>query len=186
MTDGALRCSRTRIAGALLLEPAAFPDRRGLFKETYVRSKYESLGISDTFVQDNVSVSRLNVVRGLHTDREMSKLVEVLYGNAFDVIVDARPGSATFGQWQSFELSAENHHQLYVPRGCLHGFQALTDGVVFAYKQSAEYDPKRERAVLWNDPALGIDWPSPAAAIVSERDLRNGLFSELAGAGAGA
>ncbi|HET9393803.1 MAG TPA: dTDP-4-dehydrorhamnose 3,5-epimerase [Candidatus Rubrimentiphilum sp.] len=171
----------TRIAGVLCLELAAFPDRRGLFKETYVRSKYESLGITDAFVQDNVSVSRLNVVRGLHGDPEMSKLVQVLYGKAFDVIVDARPGSQTFGQWQSFELSDENHRQLYVPRGCLHGFQALTDGVVFAYKQSAEYDPQRERAVLWNDPALGIEWPAAAAAIVSERDQRNKSFSEVFG-----
>lgn len=179
MTSGALQGTRLRIAGALLIVPAAFSDSRGYFKETYVRSKYKSLGIADAFVQDNVSVSRLNVVRGLHGDPEMSKLVQVLYGSAFDVIVDARRDSETYGRWQSFELSAENHHQLYIPRGCLHGFQALTDRVIFAYKQSAEYDPARERAVRWNDPALGIDWPAAAAAIVSEKDRRNGHFSEL-------
>lgn len=182
MTSGALHCAPTRIAGALLIVPAAFPDARGFFKETYAGSKYESLGISDRFVQDNVSVSRLNVVRGLHGDPQMSKLVQVLYGSAFDVIVDARRDSGTFGQWQSFELSAENHHQLYVPRGCLHGFQALADGVVFTYKQSAEYDPEREQAVLWNDPDLGIEWPAAAAAIVSEKDRRNRLFSKLTAA----
>jgi len=162
-----------------LLVPTAFDDERGFFKEAYVRSKYEALGIRDDFVQDSVSFSKRNVVRGLHADPEMSKLVQVLQGEAFDVMVDARPGSATFGQWEAFRLSAANHNQLYIPRGCLHGFQALSDGVVLSYKQSAEYDPAREISVRWDDSDLAIDWPSPEAATVSVRDCKNKPFSAL-------
>lgn len=173
--------SEPRIEGLLVLEPAVFEDERGFFKETYVRSKYEALGISDDFVQDNISVSRRHVVRGLHGDPAMSKLVQVLRGEVFDVVVDARPGSPTFGKWESIRLSEANHRQVYVPPGCLHGFQALSDLIVLSYKQSAEYDPRREIAALWNDPALGIEWPAPRDAIVSPKDQANKPFSGIAG-----
>jgi dTDP-4-dehydrorhamnose 3,5-epimerase len=165
-----------------LLEPLSRGDNRGFFKETYVRSKYAALGITDTFVQDSVSVSWRNVLRGLHGDPDMSKLVQVFEGEVYDVVVDARPSSPTFGRWEAFRLSSDNHLQLYIPAGCLHGFQALSDRVVFSYKQSAEYDPAREISALWNDAALGIEWPEPGRAIVSEKDKQNGLFAELAAA----
>jgi len=167
------------IAGALLLTLPAFEDDRGLFKETYVRSKFANLGIEDEFIQDNVSFSKLGVVRGLHGDPLMSKLVQVLHGKAFDVIVDARRGSPTFGRWESFELSGDNHRQVYVPAGCLHGFQALSDGVVLSYKQSAQYDPSREIGVRWDDPALGIAWPLRDSAVISAKDRANKPFSAL-------
>jgi len=170
------------IAGAFLLVPDVFADERGLFKEVYAQSKYRESGIADLFVQDSVSVSRAHVVRGLHGDPQMDKLVQVLNGEAFDVIVDARRGSPTFRRWQTFELSADNHHQVYVPRGCLHGFQARCDNTVFFYKQTAEYAPARELGVLWNDAALGIPWPEPGRAIVSSKDGGNKSFAAVTGA----
>jgi dTDP-4-dehydrorhamnose 3,5-epimerase len=179
--NAALVRSEARIEGVLILEPAVFEDERGFFKETYVRSKYEAIGITDDFVQDNISVSRRHVVRGLHGDPAMSKLVQVLLGEVFDVIVDARPGSPTFGKWESILLTETNHRQVYVPRGCLHGFQALSDRIVLSYKQSAEYDPEREISALWNDTALGIEWPAARDAIVSKKDQANKPFSGVAG-----
>ncbi len=173
----ALVRSEARIEGVFILEPAVLEDERGFFKETYVRSKYEAIGITDDFVQDNISVSRRHVVRGLHGDPAMSKLVQVLHGEVFDVIVDARAGSPTFGKWESIQLTETNHRQVYVPRGCLHGFQALSDRIVLSYKQSAEYNPGREIAALWNDPALGIEWPAARDAIVSPKDQANKPFS---------
>ena len=171
--------SESRIQGVLVVTPDVFGDERGFFMETYARTKYGALGITEAFVQDNVSVSTQNVVRGLHGDPMMSKLVQVVRGAAFDVVVDARQGSPTFGTWEAFVLSEENHHQVNVPRGCLHGFQALSDLVVLSYKQSAEYDPERELGVLWEDRALAIDWPAKAAAVVSARDRSSGAFTEI-------
>lgn len=182
MSAASASCSKARIEGVLLVVPTVLGDERGYFKETYVRSTYEALGITDDFVQDNVSVSRRNVVRGLHGDPSMSKLVQVLHGEVFDVVVDGRPGSPTFGKWEAFSLSEENHRQVYIPRGCLHGFQALSGQVVLSYKQSARYDPAREVGVLWNDRALAIAWPDPAGAILSQKDRANRSFSEVFGA----
>lgn len=182
MSAASAFCSKTGIEGALLVVPPVLGDERGYFKETYVRSTYEALGITDDFVQDNVSVSHRHVVRGLHADPSMSKLVQVLQGEAFDVIVDGRRGSSTFGKWEAFKLSEENHRQLYIPRGCLHGFQALSAQVVLSYKQSAQYDPAREIGALWNDRALGIDWPNPGGAILSQKDRANRSFAEVFGA----
>lgn len=112
----------------------------------------------------------------------MSKLVFVLKGEVFDVIVDARAGSPTFGKWEAFRLSSENRRQLFVPAGCLHGFQALAEGTVFCYKQTAEYDPVREVSVVWDDPQLAISWPNPQEAIVSSRDRGNSRFAQAFGA----
>jgi len=181
MTEAPIKRFGTGIQGVWLFVPEIFQDERGLFKESYVRSKYRAAGLPDDFLQDNISLSKRNVVRGLHGDPEMSKLVQVLYGEAFDVVVDARPQSPSFGKWESFDLSAENHRQVYVPRGCLHGFQALSDGVVFSYKQTAEYDPRREIAVLWDDGSLDIAWPRKKEATVSQRDRNNKKFSEVCG-----
>ena len=125
-------------------------------------------------MQDNVSYSHRNVLRGLHAARGMSKLVGVLAGEAYDVIVDVRPGSPTRGQWHAERLRAVEHRQLYVPAGCLHGFLALTDDVLFLYKQSALYDPAAEFGVRFDDPDLAVDWPiEPGAAILSTKDAAN-------------
>ena len=175
----AIRVIDTELAGARLFVPDVFKDDRGYFKETYSRRKYRELGLDDEFVQDGISLSSQNVIRGLHGDREMSKLVGVLQGRAWDVIVDARRDSPSFGKWQSFELSEDNHVQLYVPKGFLHGFLALTDGLIFSYKQSAHYEPEREFAARWDDPTLAILWPLTGEARVSEKDQRNPAFAEI-------
>lgn len=171
----------TKFDGAFLIRLPAFADDRGLFKETYVRTKYRTLGITDDFVQDNVSFSRRGVLRGLHADPQMSKLVYVLRGEVFDVMVDARQSSPAFGQWEGVHLRAQDHTQLYIPAGFLHGFLALTDEVVFCYKQSAEYAPEREIGVQWDDPDLAIAWPLNSPAEVSPKDLRNRRFREVFG-----
>ncbi len=181
MSAAPLKRCETTIPGVWLFVPEIFTDERGFFKESYVRSKYEALGLTDRFVQDNVSVSGRGVVRGLHGDPEMSKLVQVLHGEAFDVVVDARSESPTFGTWEAFHLSEDNHRQVYIPRGCLHGFQALSDDVVLSYKQSAEYDPGREVAVRWDDDDLAIEWPRKNDAVVSDRDRKNRTFSAVFG-----
>lgn len=181
MTATPLKRGETRIPGVWLFVPQLFEDERGYFKEAYVRSKYRAAGLFEDFLQDNVSVSKRNVVRGLHGDPAMSKLVQVLAGEAFDVVVDARPQSSTFKMWESFHLSDENRTQVYIPAGCLHGFQALSERVIFSYKQSAEYDPAREIGVLWNDESLGVAWPNQKEAIVSARDRANKKFSEIFG-----
>lgn len=131
-------------------------------------------------MQDSVSFSRLNVVRGLHGDPEMSKLVQVLRGEVWDVIVDARRGSPTYGKWESFELSDRNNAQLYIPRGFLHGFLARSDEVVFTYKQSAFYTPGREIGVRWDDSTLAIAWPLNGEPVISARDRSAAAFSDLA------
>ena len=166
----------TSIPGAKLLTLDRYSDDRGFFKETYSQKKYDALGITDAFMQDNVSLSYQNVVRGLHAAPATSKLVHVLLGEIWDVIVDARPDSPAYGTWEGFNLSDGNQAQLYIPEGCLHGFIALTERVVFLYKVSAPYDPKTEYGVRWNDPTLGIPWPLQANPIVSKKDQDLPLF----------
>jgi dTDP-4-dehydrorhamnose 3,5-epimerase len=160
----------TDFAEAKIFIPEVFRDERGFFKETYSTAKYRALGLVDDFVQDSVSFSKKNVIRGLHYDRRMSKFVQVLRGRIFDVIVDLREGSATHLHWQGFELSEDDHRQLYIPPGFAHGFLALTDDVVFSYKHGALYDSANESAIRWNDPSLKIDWPLDGAPILSAKD----------------
>jgi dTDP-4-dehydrorhamnose 3,5-epimerase len=174
----ALQVRETTLRDARLFVPDVFPDERGFFKETYSTAKYRALGLRDEFVQDSVSFSGKNVVRGLHGDRAMSKLVQVLRGEIWDVIVDLRADSPTYRQWEAFTLSEHNHFQLYIPAGFLHGFVALTDDVVFAYKHGALYDPAREFSVRWNDPTLAIPWPLTGAPRVSARDQAAPLLAE--------
>ena len=166
----AIRVADTNIADARVFYPDVFEDDRGFFKEVYSRDKYRELGLLDDFVQDSVSFSTRNVIRGLHGDPEMSKFVQVLRGKVFDVVVDFRRSSPTFKRWQGFYLSEDNHAQLYVPKGCLHGFMALSDEVVFNYKHGAHHSAQRELAVLWNDPALAIAWPLVGEPRVSAKD----------------
>lgn len=167
-----IRTYNTRFAGARVFEPDVFQDERGYFKEIYSREKYGALGLHDTFVQDNISRSGRNVIRGMHYDARVAKLVQALMGAIYDVIVDMREGSPTYRQWESFELSETNHRQLYVPAGFAHGFLSLADEVIVSYKQSAAYDPAHERGVAWDDPGLGIVWPLTGEPIVSAKDCR--------------
>jgi dTDP-4-dehydrorhamnose 3,5-epimerase len=159
----------TDFAEARIFVPDVFPDQRGFFKETYAKEKYEKLGMRDDWLQDSVSRSRRNVLRGMHSDARMAKLVQCLEGRIFDVIVDVRPESPTYKRWQGFELSADNHRQLYVPRGFAHGFLALTDCLVH-YKLSAHFDSSHERVLSWKDPSVGIRWPLTGEPILSEKD----------------
>ncbi|MGO9642777.1 MAG: dTDP-4-dehydrorhamnose 3,5-epimerase [Candidatus Acidiferrales bacterium] len=163
----------TALPGVLELRPKVFRDSRGFFAETYHKAKFASLGIVDSFVQDNHSCSVKGTVRGLHYQlhHPQAKLCLVVEGEALDVAVDIRLGSPHFGKWTSIVLSAEKHNQLYIPRGFAHGFLALTDTVQFLYKCSDFHDPKDEYGIRWNDPELGIPW-SVRDPLVSEKDAR--------------
>ncbi len=162
------------LAGALLLTPRVFDDDRGFFKETYSLDRYRACGIEEPFVQDNISLSHRGVLRGLHGDWRMSKLIGVVRGSVFDAIVDIRAQSPTYRQWFGRTLCAAEGKQVYVPRGFLHGFLALEDETIVAYKQSAPYDPASEFAVAWDDPEIGIEWPlAGTRPILSPRDAAN-------------
>lgn len=174
-----IRTTETSLKDARLFIPDVYEDDRGFFKETYSRNKYNALGLMDEFVQDSVSFSAKNTIRGLHGDPQMSKLVQVLRGRVYDVIVDMRKDSPTFGKWQGFYLSEHNHTQLYVPKGFVNGFLALTDDVVFNYKHGAHHDAAREFAVLWNDPDLAVAWPLVGEPRVSLKDQQNPRFRDV-------
>lgn len=169
----------TRFADAKLFYPEVHEDDRGFFKETYSTEKYNALGLEDNFVQDSVSFSGFNVIRGLHCDPEMSKFVQCLRGRIFDVIVDMRKTSPTFGEWQGFLLSEFNHRQLYVPKGFAHGFLSLADDVVFSYKHGALHNAGREFALLWNDPTVAVKWPLVGEPRISAKDRCANTFEEL-------
>jgi dTDP-4-dehydrorhamnose 3,5-epimerase len=172
----ALTVRETTLADARLFMPDVWEDDRGFFKETYSTAKYEALGLTDTFVQDSVSFSAQNVIRGLHGDPEMSKLITVLRGKIWDVIVDVRKGSPTYAKWEGFILSEHNHRQLYIPKGFAHGFIALTGDIVFSYKHSALHDAKREFAYRWNSPELAIPWPLIGEPRISAKDQAAPIF----------
>jgi dTDP-4-dehydrorhamnose 3,5-epimerase len=162
------------LAGALIVTPRVLSDERGSFLELFSLDRYRECGIGDSFVQDNSSLSCRNVLRGLHGDARMAKLVSVLRGSVYDVIVDVRTTSPTYGQWHGMTLTAADARQIYVPSGFLHGFLTLEDGTVFWYKQSAAYDPGCEFGVAWDDADLGIEWPlGENAPILSPRDAAN-------------
>ena len=175
--------TETKLEGLLVLEPRVFSDERGRFLETWKAERYEALGISGPFVQDNVSVSERGVLRGLHFQNPtpQGKLVTVLHGSAYDVAVDLRVGSPTFGEWVGVELSAESGRQMWIPGGFAHGLQALAHGTVFSYKCTARYSPAEEHTVRWDDPALGIEWPL-ANPVVSRKDTAAPTLAELANA----
>jgi dTDP-4-dehydrorhamnose 3,5-epimerase len=166
-----MRCTPTPLAGLLLLEPRVFTDSRGRFVETWSERRYREVGITRHFVQDNASVSSRGVLRGLHyqSPHPQAKLVSVLEGEVYDVAVDLRAGSPTYGRWSGHTLSAENGHQLFIPEGFAHGFVVLSDMAVFFYRCTDYYDPEAAVALLWNDPALGIEWPV-TDPILSEND----------------
>lgn len=165
----------TALPEVKLIKPAVFGDERGFFLETWNQQRYPQAGLEAAFVQDNVSSSRRGILRGLHFQYPFAqgKLVHVLQGEVFDVAVDIRRASPRFGAWVGVVLSAENHHQLYIPPGFAHGFCVTSDQAIFAYKCTEFYHPETERSLLWNDPALGIQWPL-ANPELSAKD-RNGL-----------
>ncbi|MBT5028919.1 MAG: dTDP-4-dehydrorhamnose 3,5-epimerase [Nitrospinaceae bacterium] len=169
-----MKANRTELEGVLLIEPLVHGDPRGRFYESYEKKKYQAVGIQEDFVQDNQSLSQKNVLRGLHyrIEPEQAKLVRVVKGEVFDVVVDIRKNSPTFGKWQSFILSASNYLQLYVPIGFAHGFCVLSDEAEFLYKVSESYSAEKEKGILWNDPDIGIDWPI-SDPILSEKDKIN-------------
>jgi dTDP-4-dehydrorhamnose 3,5-epimerase len=169
-----------RLPEVVRVSPRLLRDERGYFLESWQHERYAAAGIPGPFVQDNVSVSRRGVVRGLHYQEPFGqgKLVSCLKGRVFDVAVDIRRGSPTFGAWVSAELSGENGHQLWVPAGFAHGFQVLSDEAVFAYKVTERYEASAERSIRWNDPALGIVWPS-ADVLLSPKDAVAPLLAEM-------
>lgn len=169
------------IQGLILIEPRAFPDPRGLFLETYNKRKYRDAGIDVEFVQDNQSVSTRGVLRGLHyqvNDHPQAKLVRVTLGEVFDVAVDLRPNSPTFGKWAGYLLSGENMRQLYIPVGFAHGFCVLSETAHFLYKCSDFYSPHDERGIIWNDPDIAIDW-SIKDTYLSDKDLKYPRLREV-------
>ncbi len=185
-----MKMTPTRLAGVVLIEPAVFGDERGWFSESFNESRFEGglreLGLPAPrrFVQDNHSCSKAGVLRGLHYQlppHAQGKLVRVVAGAAFDVAVDLRRGSATFGQWVGFELSADNRLQMWVPEGFAHAFMALQDDTHFLYKTTDFYARDCERAIRWDDPAIGIQWPLPAglkAPLVAAKDAAAPLLTQ--------
>jgi dTDP-4-dehydrorhamnose 3,5-epimerase len=170
-----MKATATRLPEVLLLEPRVFGDERGFFFESYNRRAFnEAVGYEVDFVQDNHSRSARGVLRGLHYQippHAQGKLVRVTTGRVFDVAVDVRRSSPRFGQWAGVELSAENHRQLWIPPGFAHGFVVLTDLADFLYKATNYYAPQAERAVIWNDATIGIEWPdSGVAPTLSAKD----------------
>ena len=167
---------RTEIDGLVVIEPKVFMDARGFFYESYRKKLFVQNGIKDNFVQDNVSSSAKGVLRGLHyqvAPRAQAKLMRVLRGSVFDVAVDIRPRSKTFGKFFSILLSAENRKMFYIPKGFAHGFCVLEEGTEFMYKVSDYYSPEHEKGVLWSDPGLAIPWPKlDRAFILSDKDKK--------------
>ena len=181
----------TSIEGVVVVDVRAFGDERGYFMETYKRPDFVAGGIDVEFVQDNQSSSVLGVLRGLHfqIQHPQSKLVRVTKGEVFDVCVDLRPGSATYGKWEGVVLSAENRRQFFVPRGFAHGFLVLSDMAEFCYKCDDVYHPNDEGGLMWNDPDIGIEWPplpgdevlDSEKLVLSEKDRLHPGLKDLAG-----
>lgn len=171
---------RLKIDGLIEITPDRFDDRRGSFAEVYHQARYAEFGIHDNFVQDNLSLSTRGVLRGLHFQRTkpQAKLVSVLAGSAFDVVVDLRPGSPSYGRWESLVLSAQIGNQLYVPAGFAHGFYALEDGTLCHYKCSTYYVASDESGIRWDDPELAIAWPG-SPTILSPKDAALPFLKEL-------
>jgi len=174
-----VKITETRLPGVLLIEPDVFGDHRGYFMESWNRRRYGEAGLDRDFVQDNLSLSRRGILRGLHYQwpQPQGKLVQVLQGAVFDVAVDIRRGSPTFGQWVGYELSADNHLQLFVPEGFAHGFCVLSEQALFAYKCTDFYNPDTEHSLLWNDPDIGIEWPL-TDPLLSDKDAAAAPLNE--------
>lgn len=178
-----LTVTPTALPDVLMLEPRVFADSRGFFFESFNARVFEqATGLRPTFVQDNHSMSSRNVVRGLHYQltHPQAKLVRAVVGEIFDVAVDVRPASPTFGKWVGVKLSASNKRQLWIPEGFAHGFVVTSDTAEVLYKTTDFWHPEDERCILWNDQALGIAWPLTEGAIVSAKDSAGVVLSEAA------
>lgn len=180
IVSGNFTFTKTSIEGVIVVDVRVFGDDRGYFMETYKKPDFDAGGIDVDFVQDNQSSSTKGVLRGLHFQIEhpQSKLVRVVKGSVFDVAVDLREGSPTYGKWEGVVLSADNHRQFFIPRGFAHGFLVLSDEAEFCYKCDDVYHPNDEGGLMWNDPAIGIEWPAmedddvfdEAKVILSDKD----------------
>ena len=189
-TSGNFTFTTTEIEGVVIVDVKTYGDERGYFMETYKRPDFVAGGIDAEFVQDNQSSSSKGVLRGLHFQIEhpQAKLVRVTAGRVFDVAVDVRKGSPTYGAWVGAELSAENHRQLFIPRGLAHGFLVLSERAEFCYKCDDVYHPNDEGGIMWNDPEIGIVWPplegddafDPARVVLSDKDQVHPALRDLA------
>lgn len=176
-----MQVTATDLPEVLIIEPKVFGDARGFFLESFNAKAFaKATGVDLPFVQDNHSRSAQGVLRGLHyqIQQPQGKLVRVVRGAVFDVAVDVRRSSRNFGRWVGVELSEDNHRQLWVPPGFAHGFLVLSDSADFLYKTTDYYAPEHERSVLWNDPAIGIDWPLPGAPLLSGKDQAGVLLKD--------
>jgi dTDP-4-dehydrorhamnose 3,5-epimerase len=177
-----MQATRLSIPELILFTPKVFGDERGFFYESFNQAKFAELtGLNRNFVQDNHSKSQKGVLRGLHYQlppKAQGKLVRVIQGEVFDVAVDMRKSSPTFGQWVGCDLSAENNHQLWIPEGFAHGFVTLSDTAEFLYKTTDYYAPEYEQCILWNDPTIGIDWLIKQEPQLSGKDRLGNAFKE--------
>ena len=171
---------KTKLSGVLILEPKVFPDDRGYFLETWNSKRYEQASISASFVQDNISFSKKGILRGLHFQHPQSqgKLIQVLFGEVVDVVVDIRIGSPTYGQWLVEVLSGSNHRQIYVPPGFAHGYCVTSKSALFSYKCTDFYNQAAEHGIIWNDPDIGIEWPI-AQPVLSPKDAAYPRLKDL-------
>lgn len=178
-----MKIIETNIEGLIIIEPTVYGDSRGYFMESYSKKIFQELIGDIDFVQENESKSKYGVVRGLHFQKEpyaQSKLVRVVKGAVWDIAVDIRNDSPTFGQHLAIELSEENKRQLFIPKGFAHGFSVISEEAIFQYKCDNYYNPESEDAILWNDPQLNIDWKIPYNdVILSEKDKKNKMFISL-------
>ena len=172
--------TKTEIEGVYVIEPKVFGDNRGYFMETYNEQEFKNNGVDYNFVQDNQSKSKKGVLRGLHFQKThpQAKLVRVLEGEVFDVAVDLRKGSKTYGKWVGVILSEENKKQFMIPRGFAHGFVVLSETAVFAYKCDDFYHPEDEGGIMWNDPDVNIEWPYKGELLLSKKDKVHPLLKE--------
>ena len=177
---GQITVTKTSIEGLCIIEPAVHGDSRGYFMETYNQRDLQEAGLDMVFVQDNQSLSVKGVLRGLHYQKQFpqGKLVRVISGAVFDVAVDLRKNSKTFGKWYGVELTAENKKQFYIPEGFAHGFLVRSETAEFCYKVTDFYHPGDEGGIMWNDPEIGIDWGDVSDVILSEKDQHHPKLSE--------
>jgi dTDP-4-dehydrorhamnose 3,5-epimerase len=176
----ALEFVQSTLPGIILIKSIVFQDKRGFFMETFHQKKYRDSGIDRVFVQDNFSCSQKNTLRGLHYQLRypQGKLIYALHGEIFDVVVDIRQGSPTFGKWESFILSEENRYQLYIPEGYAHGFCVLSETADIVYKCTDFYAPNDDFGVLWSDPTIDIDWPVKEP-LLSEKDTKYPMLNDM-------
>jgi dTDP-4-dehydrorhamnose 3,5-epimerase len=176
-----MKLGTTDLSGVLIIQPKVFRDERGYFAETYNHERYKQFGITQKFVQDNLSFSERGVLRGLHYQHPMAqgKLVHVLSGCVFDVVVDIRKDSPTFRRWHGIELTSENKRQIYVPPNFAHGFIVTSETALIVYKCTEYYSPDTEGTIIWNDPEIAIDWPSDIIPRLSSKDQKGSCLADI-------